>query len=207
MSFIRTQFRALREFYRRGLKWPLVAAAAAFVAAALISYFVFAANTGIAQQVIEFFTESVAGGVVSEDGSLSAPLLFLNNLRACLVSVLLGFIPFFFVSAFSAVVNAGLIGAMLSAYAANGYSVLQLVVFGLLPHGIFELPAIILSLAMGISLCLTMCRAVVRLDGSLIVPRLKELARVFIINIIPLLLLAAAAETWLTPALLRYGIM
>lgn len=208
MAFIKTQFRELRVFYRRELKWPLFAAVVGFFAITLISYFFFVSNTDLSLKITQFFSEAVSNGVVGEDGNISAPLLFLNNLRACLTSVLLGFIPFFFISAIAVIVNAGLIGAILSVYAVNSFSILRLIVFGLLPHGIFELPALFISFASGISLCLTMCKAVVGLDGALIVPKLKNLARVFVINTVPLLILAAAIETWPTPVLFsRYCIM
>lgn len=208
MNFIKRQFHELRLFYRHELKWPLPACAAAFLLIVVISGFAFAQNSELAAAIMRFFSENISESVLTDDGGISAPGLLINNLRACFSCIILGFLPFLFLPALSMVVNAGVIGAMLGLYAVNGYSIWRLSVFGLLPHGIFELPALFIAFACGFSLCLTMCRAVVRLDGGLIVPELKNLARVFVINIIPLLILAAAAETYITPLLLnKYVIM
>lgn len=208
MEFIKRQFHELRLFYRRELKWPLPACVVAFFLIIVISGLAFAQRPELAARIMRFFSENVSESVMANDGSISALGLLINNVRACFSSIILGFLPFLFLPALSMVVNAGIVGAMLGFYAVNGYSIWRLTVFGLLPHGIFELPALFIAFACGFSLCLTMCRAVVRLDGGLIVPELKNLARVFVVNIIPLLILAAATEAYLTPLLLdKYGIM
>lgn len=202
MSFIKTHFSALGVYYKRSLKWPLIISAAVFFLLAIITSIVFSSKPELAVKIIEYFMDSVGEGILDDSGNISWLGLLLNNLRACLSSVLMGFIPFFFIPAFSMAANAGIIGAMLGYYGTLGVSIWRLVVFGLLPHGIFELPALFISFAMGISLCLTMSRGVIRLDGAGIKQEVLNIVRVYIMNIIPLLILAALVESFITPQLM-----
>lgn len=202
MSFIKTQFSSLGTYYKRTLKWPLIISTAVFFLLTIITGIVFCLNPELAVKIIEYFIDSVAEGILDDSGNISWLGLLLNNLRACLTSAIMGFIPFFFVAAISLVINAGVIGAMLGYYGAMGVSVWRLVVFGLLPHGIFELPALFISFAMGISLCLTMTKGVIRLDGAGIKQEVLNIVRIYIMNIIPLLIIAALMESFVTPQLM-----
>ena len=63
--------------------------------------------------VIGAFNEVVAGsGIVQEDGSFDVLALFGNNLRAMVLSILYGFIPFLYLPALSMGVNAAIIGML-----------------------------------------------------------------------------------------------
>ena len=75
--------------------------------------------------VIGAFNEVVAGsGIVQEDGSFDVLALFGNNLRAMVLSVLYGFIPFIYLPALSLGVNALLLGLFAAYFLNNGISML-----------------------------------------------------------------------------------
>ena len=75
---------------------------------------------------------------------------------------------------------------------------------GILPHGIFELPALLLAGAMGVRLCLEMIRWVLRKPCTHTFPELlMETARFFLLIVTPLLVLAGLAEGYLTPLVLE----
>ncbi|MHC1611162.1 MAG: stage II sporulation protein M [Candidatus Methanospirareceae archaeon] len=113
-------------------------------------------------------------------------VIFLNNAFTCflnlLTGVLIGIFPFF-----SAVINGGLIGWLAREEG--------LIVFlGIVPHGIFELPAYLLSVAIGLRLGREVFKRreerelKMMLDGGL---------RVYLILIVPMLLVAALIESGL----------
>ena len=73
----------------------------------------------------------------------------------------------------------------------------------LLPHGIFELPALILAAALGLFLCRQMTRRCRHDETALPLPVcLTQIARVFLLLIAPLLAVAAVMEAYVTPLLI-----
>jgi stage II sporulation protein M len=128
-------------------------------------------------------------------------LLFLNNLFASLQMMLLGIvlgIP----SLLGLFTNGALLGSMITILSREGQPVLPFVVLGILPHGIFELPAFFISAAFGL-----------KLGFHLIFPlpqkkRRESLAFIWkeywslFPLILNLLILAAIVEVVITPLLL-----
>ena len=78
--------------------------------------------------------------------------LFGNNVRASAVSILYGFIPFLYLTALALGTNALILGVFAAYYVNNGVSLLVYLA-GILPHGIFELTALMLAFAGGFLLC------------------------------------------------------
>jgi len=79
---------------------------------------------------------------------------------------------------------------------------LGFVLAGLLPHGIFELPALILGQAAALSFGAIVILALFKRErGNLLLPRLKQSVR-YLIVALALFLPGAIIETYLTPLLL-----
>lgn len=134
---------------------------------------------------------------------ISAAWLFGHNLQALLAGFLLGTFSFGVVSMLSYLANVGLIGALLGLVQLAGYSPWAFFLAGILPHGLFELPALVLSAAavlrMGAVLVTPDAR---RSIGEVFLDALADWAKVLVGLIIPLLLVAAVIEAHLTPHLL-----
>lgn len=75
-------------------------------------------------------------------------LIFSNNLRAAMSMLLLG-IVFFIVPLSSLWINGLMVGYVVKMAQLEGASVGEMVVFGLLPHGVVEIPAVILAGGIG----------------------------------------------------------
>lgn len=77
--------------------------------------------------------------------------IFLNNAIKSILIIYLGFfigiVPVFFL-----VMNGMIIGFLLRTYDMQGQDVVTLIVKGLLPHGIFEIPAILIAAAYSLKL-------------------------------------------------------
>ena len=129
--------------------------------------------------------------------------IFVNNLIASGISILLGVIPFLFLPMFSLSSNAIIIGLFGAVYQSNGIGWFAFLV-GVLPHGVIEIPALILGVTLGIHLCFKLSKTILRksLKGEL-----KQAAigclRIYVLWLIPLFFLAAFVETFLTPILFK----
>ena len=203
MEFIKRQFGELKAFYRKDYGHFLFITAVAFLVLVVLSYVGGLLLREQAMSLMEWFGEQVAQlGVMDDAGDFSALALFLNNSRAMIVGAAYGFIPFLYLPALSLGVNAMLLGVFASVYSAQGLSLL-LYLAGILPHGIFELPALVLSIACGLYLCRTITDYVRHNTKGTVRSALADIARVIVINILPLLLIAAAVEANITPVIMK----
>jgi stage II sporulation protein M len=111
-------------------------------------------------------------------------VIFLNNAFTCFLNIitgpLIGIFPLF-----SAMINGGLLGWVVHK---EGF-----VVFGAIaPHGMFELPAYVLSVAIGLRVAREVLKR--RKERRLKIT-LEEGLRVYLILIVPLLIMAALIES------------
>ena len=197
---MKKQLRALGDFWREEYGRWVGMTAVAFLVLVVLSYIAGRLFPEIPATILTYFNEVVAdSGIVRDDGSFSALALFGNNLRAMVLSTLYGFIPFLYLPALSMGVNAILLGMVASSV--NGQWLL--LAAGILPHGIFELPALCLSLAAGLCLCQNINRYIRKNEKGFMKPLLLNILRVTGLVVIPLLVFAAIMESYVTPAVMQ----
>ena len=197
---MKKQLRALGDFWREEYGRWVGMTAVAFLVLVVLSYIAGRLFPEIPAAILTYFNEVVAdSGIVRDDGSFSALALFGNNLRAMMLSTLYGFIPFLYLPALSMGVNAILLGMVASSV--NGQWLL--LAAGILPHGIFELPALCLSLAAGLCLCQNINRYIRKNEKGIMKPLLLNILRVTGLVVIPLLVVAAIMESYVTPAVMQ----
>lgn len=154
----------------------------------------------VANEMIKNFFEGKTD-ILAPDGTVTAFGLLRNNVTASLVMFLAGIIPFIFLPLIGIFVNGAIIGALFKLFYANGVNILALFIRGILPHGIFEIPALVISAAMGVKLCMTVIKKIRKKDVSL-GETLRELGITFITVVVPLLIVAALVEAYVTPSLI-----
>lgn len=195
---MKKQLRSIASFWREQYGHYVFVTTVAFLAIAVMAYIAGRIFPDIPAYILDWFNESVENsGIVREDGSFSAVALFFNNLQAMALSVLYGFIPFLFLPALSLGVNSIILGMLAAHYSNNGISLLVYLA-GILPHGIFELPALFLSLGAGLCLCKNINVYIRKNEKGIMKPLLLNILRVLCL-LIPLLLAAAVVETYVTP--------
>ncbi|MFZ1970599.1 MAG: stage II sporulation protein M [Candidatus Nanoarchaeia archaeon] len=151
---------------------------------AFIGFFIPAPNY-ISQQILIYIQS-----LVSQTSSMSSfkliSFIFFNNIQSSLLGLILG-VFFGIFPVFVALVNGYLLGFVANgSVKANGIIIL----WKLFPHGIFELPAVFISLGLGMKL------------GSLLLSKEKNVfkdnfinaLRVFLLVVLPLLVIAAIIE-------------
>jgi stage II sporulation protein M len=137
-------------------------------------------------------------GTLPNIQSMSRPQIFAfiaanNTLKSLLFmfgGLIGGVLPLFFV-----IFNGFTVGWV--AYDLGTTQGLGYVVAGLTPHGIVEIPAILLAMSMGMSLGYTMLNNL-RGQGS-VVKEAKTAFGFFVTRVFPLLILAAVVEVLITP--------
>lgn len=204
MDTLRYHASRVGQFWRERLGKTTLAMAAVLLVSAVLGYALCASNPEVTNALMEYFMSvMLESGVVSETGMISVVDLLLNNWMAILLCVLYGFLPFFFFPVLILFSNAFLIGAMGAYYRINGMP-LSVFLAGILPHGVFELPALAIAAAMGFTLCLTLAKKILRFPGT---PPMKELTgdvlRTLLLVLFPLVLAAALIEAYVTPLIME----
>ncbi|NJD58733.1 MAG: stage II sporulation protein M, partial [Anaerolineae bacterium] len=126
-----------------------------------------------------------------------------HNLQAIAVILLLGMVSCGVLGVVIYLLNVGIVGAVLALIQVTGGSPVKIGLAGILPHGIFEIPALILASAavfqIGILLVTPNPR---RSLGEVMIAAFADWAKVTVSMVIPLLTIAAMVEAWVTPWLL-----
>jgi stage II sporulation protein M len=100
-------------------------------------------------------------------------------------------------------INVGLVGAVLGVFKLIGYSPVLLFAAGLLPHGIFEIPALMLASAIVLRMgAILVTPQIGKSMGQVIIEMLADWLKVFIGVVVPLLVVAALIEAYVTPSIL-----
>jgi len=125
-------------------------------------------------------------------------IIFEQNVSALLLSIIfgifLGIIPCF------SVFTNGLILGIIIFEMLNEYS-WEILLVGILPHGIIEIPVLIVSSAIGIRIGKAVLWKIFKRQGS-IKKEFKQALKFFLYVLLPLLFLAALIEAFVTSALL-----
>jgi stage II sporulation protein M len=185
-----------KNFFKKNIldSWEYIKDSKRFI---LITFFIFLilcfigflipAPEQVSQQILKYIEELLEK---TKDMGLFELMWFIfwNNLKVSFLGmisgVFLGIIPLFF-----AITNGYIIG-FVSFLVANENGFLNL--WRLLPHGIFELPAVFISLGLGVKIGMfPFCKQKVKTLKY----NLKESFRVLFFIVIPLLIIAAIIES------------
>lgn len=155
-----------------------------FFAFALIGFFI-PTPSYISEQILNFIKELVSQTAGMSQIQLISFILF-NNIKSSffglIFGVLLGIFPIF-VSLF----NGYVLGFVAnSSVRTNGV----LVLWKLFPHGIFELPAVFISLGLGMKLGILL----INREKNIFKENFIKTLKVFLLVVVPLLIIAAIIE-------------
>ena len=178
----------LRE-YVYSLRFYILFIVVFFISSAIVGYLGFLNELfNAALQYIQQLSENVKGFSDSYSPWVSFLLfffvIFLNNAFTCFIDILtgplVGIVPLF-----SAFVNGGIVGWFVQKEGA-------IVLIAIIPHGVFEIPAFLISAAIGLRLGREVFRS---RDERDLGGEMKRGLWVFLTLIFPLLLIAAIIES------------
>jgi stage II sporulation protein M len=155
-------------------------------------------NPQIGQDLLKLFEKEVAGQMDGTNPYDMVVKLFANNLEACIL-LFLGGASFGILTIFIMSLNGIVIGAIME-IVSKDHSVL-FVAAALIPHGIFEIPAFIISGALGILLAQSLIAEWYGNGDTSEAAR--AYARMFIVFVLPLVATAAFVEAFITPVIIH----
>lgn len=201
---------AWRRHYRGYFKHAARALGLGFVAGFLFFTFWPAQE----KRALAFVVDALKDIPLEASPPLMALSLFYHNARASAVAVAAGLVPFVFLPILDPVLNGGVLGLLVSITKHQGLNVPWLILTQILPHGVFELTAALYATSVGLYLSAAMGRRVraARLEkrGRPQAPSLspgdlerpgRNVLRSFVLVVLPLLLVAAFIEGFITPLL------
>lgn len=218
---------AWRRHYRRYFKHAARALGLGFVLG--FAFFMF--QPGQERRALEIVVKALEGIPLEASPLVLVLSLFYHNARATVIASAAGLVPFLFLPILDPFVNGGVLGLLASVSKHQGLDVPRLFLTQILPHGLFELTAVLYATSLGMYLSAEMGRKAVkawkkrsgtatdiaptpagsaienfletytaRLDAEPKDP-VRNIARSFVLVVLPLLLVAAAVEGVVTPLL------
>lgn len=165
-------------------------------------------NAELAKELLEPYFESLEG-FITDEGTISFVDLWLNNLFACVKTIAMGVVPLVYLPLLSLLANATVTGTVLGLTAAETQiSLTDTILYMILPHGIFEMPAMFLSFGMGFYVCKWMTRRFFRRnldDKRRFVDVMNGIAKGYVLSVIPLVTIAAIIECFVTPEIMAWA--
>lgn len=155
-------------------------------------------NPATGEELMKIFEKEVADQITGNESPEIFIKLFFNNLEACIL-LFLGGASFGILTIFIMSLNGILIGAIME-IVHKDHTVI-FVAAAIVPHGIFEIPAFILSGALGILLAQSLIGE--WYNGADAAEDAKKYARLFMVYTIPLVLIAAFVEAFITPVIIH----
>jgi len=131
---------------------------------------------------------------------INTRFIFTNNVRVLLLAGLVSVFSFGSLTLLLTLINVGLVSFIISEVVLLGYNPWLFLATFILPHGILELPAVLLGLTFALRIGAAMVSPPSGLDiGQGVLLTLANFIKVLIFLLIPLLLLAAYIEANITP--------
>lgn len=203
----------MKQFYKEEWKWfkekylkIFILVLIVFISIALLSHFILVKNPEQAQKKLADLAKNLLKKIpLHASGFRLCFAIFLNNSKVSLLSILFGLIPFIFLPILAAIANGFSVGVVSSASYIKGFDfVFFLISLG--PHGVFELPATLYAVSIGVNLSFQISKRLLFGYDSSDEPfflLLKRIFKTWIGVIIPLLLVASIIEAFVTPLLIK----
>ncbi|HVP25585.1 MAG TPA: stage II sporulation protein M [Methanomicrobiales archaeon] len=170
----------------------------AFLATAIAGVAVVKSSPATGKEFIQIVQDEIVGKIDARDPPSLAVFIFFNNLQACVLLFLggatLGALTLFIIAS-----NGVIIGGIMELVREERG--LLYVAAAILPHGIFEIPAFIISAALGFILGASLLAEWHGVGDSAETARAH--ARTFLLVVVPLVVIAAFIEAFITPQVIH----
>lgn len=138
-------------------------------------------------------------------GSAAAAAIWWQNVRVLLLALVLGIFSFGVLGLLPIFASMGIVGYLMGLLALNGISPWIYFIGFILPHGILEIPAAVLAAAAVLQMgALIATPDHQRTVSEVFLDALGRWGRIMVAWVIPLLLVAAGIEAWVTPQIAAY---
>lgn len=204
LKFINGQWECAADYFSRNLKHLFFIYLILFVTLSIFNVALFQNNPEVTNAYYEEIKAVFDQKNMADSSGFDLYLLiFVNNVRAGGITILTGLIPFLFIPVFSFISNVMILGVVGAVFQINGIGLLPFFA-GILPHGVLEIPGLVLGTILGIHICQKLTKVILRraVPGEFKQAVFGAL-RIFLLWMVPLFAIASAIETFLTPFLLN----
>jgi stage II sporulation protein M len=183
----------------RRVPWRLFALSFFFL---LLGFFIgYMVGAGLSESLVEYL-KKFYGGAFNVPLPMLTLLIFINNFVKSFAAMLLG-VAIGIPSILFIFTNGLVLGVL-------GYAIIKdyglwFFLAGILPHGILEIPAVVLSVALGIRLGMAVVRRIRHVEVSMAETLQKCIESYFRI-VLPLLAIAAVVESYVTPLIIEFAV-
>jgi stage II sporulation protein M len=174
---------------------------AVFIIAIVVGFAAVSTDAETGAALMNFLRNEIFVDVGEGSGLVLFAKIFVNNLEAC-VFLFLGGASLGLITLLIIALNGIVIGGVTGIVGAERG--LPFMVAAIIPHGIFEIPAFIIAGALGLSLAQAFWGEI-RGTGDMAASAVP-LGRTFLTVVLPLVLLAAAIEAFVTPLLISLAL-
>lgn len=164
----------------------------------LIGWVGTAQNHQIGEQFMRLFEKEVAGQVLGGSSLDICGKIFANNVEACIL-LFLGGASFGILTIFIMSLNGIVIGAIMEIVHEQHST--AFVAAAILPHGIFEIPGFVIAGALGIMFAQSLVSEYYGVGDA--TTDARDLARRFLLLVVPLIAVAAVVEAFITPHVIQ----
>lgn len=194
----------LYQYVTHHLSSALLTVSVLFFLGCIVMYLTFRENEAqvmlLMERMVYLFPEKSATVFTT----ISFSTAFVRNIELVGLLVLLGCIPFVFGSALILLGCSAMIG-IAGAYYHAGDVALRVFLTSLLPHGIVQIPCLLVAGALGVRLCTQITKKVLGRNSTWYWQKeILYIIKVFLWILVPLVLLSSFLETSLTPFILRH---
>lgn len=206
LQLYKNEWKHFKEGYARIFFWILIIS----LGFSVFSYFVLVSQPDVALKTMELVGQQIERQAEMFGGSLGDRhgelfwFIAKNNLYVTGLIFLVGFIPLVILPVFYAFVTFLSIGVLLAGIHVTGNSPLKALVFGILPHGIVEILALVLAASIAVFMSLQLFKKIfsrnrgdIRL-GAVIWQSIRS----YLLIVVPLIVIAALVEGFITPMLI-----
>jgi len=172
----------------------LLAVAFLFAVAVIAGVIIAVRDPSIGTTLMDIFRDTILGGIDESNPFALAFAIFLNNLQACIL-LFLGGASFGILTVFILGTNGLVIGAILELVRQEKGTLF--VIAAILPHGILEIPAFLISGALGLMLAGSLWQEWHGHEDA--AAAATRSGRLFITIVVPVVVLAAFIEAFITP--------
>jgi stage II sporulation protein M len=228
-SLVKRLYREERDSWRRHYRKYFRRAARALGVGFVAGFVYFLLRPDQEQKALEFVVRALKDIPLGGSPLVLALTLFYHNARASAIAVAAGAIPFLYLPILDPVLNGGVLGLLASVGKHHGLDVPRLIVTQILPHGVFELTAVLYTTSLGLYLSEMMGKKALAAwnrrrslrsgqtpsapgpenfletyperPGADAGSVVRDIFRSFVLVVLPLLLIAALIEGLITPLL------
>lgn len=199
MEYINRQVRFCFTFIHKEIGGTFVSVCGVFLLVGALSYLTFRENSVQVEVLMSEIQNFYQGHIALTNYQVGFTQVLFDNMKLAILSMVIGFVPFLFISVFVIIFNAGVLG-ITAVYAwINGIG-LRMLILTILPYSMFKVPALLLSCTLGLHLCLHATKKIIgRNEAWSIKHEIFSILRVFMMVIVPLMMIATFAEVYIAP--------